>query len=69
MKAFCERYPRCGSLMWSTKVMNDNNNIEFATDVQNTIDIVTAIKKLDAPIHTIDCAAHNALNIPSSAPP
>jgi hypothetical protein len=55
--------------MWSTKVMNDNNNIEFATDVQNTIDIVTAIKKLDAPIHTIDCAAHNALNIPSSAPP
>jgi endo-1,4-beta-xylanase len=47
-------------------VMNDYNNIEFATDVQHTIDIVTAIKKLDAPIHAIGCQTHNALDIPSS---
>ena len=47
-------------------VMNDYNNVEYAADIQNTIDIVTAIKKLNAPIHAIGCEAHNVLNIPSS---
>ena len=47
-------------------VMNDYNNVEYASDIQRTIDIVTAIKKLDAPIHAIGCEAHNVLNIPAS---
>jgi endo-1,4-beta-xylanase len=47
-------------------LLNDYNNCEYANDVQRTIDIVTAIRKLDAPIDAIGCQGHDASKIPLS---
>ena len=44
-------------------VLNDYNNDELSGDVQHTIDIVTAIKKLGAPIDAIGCQTHGAANL------
>ena len=41
-------------------VLNDYNNIEYASDLQHSIDIVTAIKKVNAPIDAIGCQTHGA---------
>jgi endo-1,4-beta-xylanase len=46
-------------------LLNDYNNIEYSTDCQNTIDIVTAIQKLDAPIDAVGCEAHDAVKVPA----
>jgi endo-1,4-beta-xylanase len=40
-------------------ILNDYNNIESDTDLQRTLDIVTAIRKLGAPIDAIGCQTHN----------
>jgi len=40
-------------------ILNDYNNCEYASDVQHTIDIVVAIKKLDAPIDAVGCQGHD----------
>jgi endo-1,4-beta-xylanase len=47
-------------------ILNDYNNLEYATDVQHTIDIVNAIKKLDAPIDAIGCQTHAVEKLPAS---
>jgi endo-1,4-beta-xylanase len=47
-------------------ILNDYDNIELDASVQNTIDIVTAIKKLDAPIDAIGCETHSADKLPAS---
>jgi endo-1,4-beta-xylanase len=47
-------------------VLNDYNNDELSGDTQHTIDIVTAIKKLGAPINAVGCQTHGASNLPSS---
>jgi endo-1,4-beta-xylanase len=41
-------------------VLNDYNNDEISSDAQHTIDIVTAIKKLGAPIDAVGCQTHGA---------
>jgi endo-1,4-beta-xylanase len=41
-------------------VLNDYNNDELSGDAQHTIDIVTAIKKLNAPINGVGCQTHGA---------
>ena len=41
-------------------VLNDYNNDELSSDAQHTIDIVTAIKKLGAPINAVGCQTHGA---------
>jgi endo-1,4-beta-xylanase len=40
-------------------ILNDFNNLEWDKDSQHFIDIVTAIKKLGAPIDAIGCQAHD----------
>lgn len=40
-------------------VLNDYNNLEWDNDNKHFIDIVTAIKKLDAPIDAIGCQSHD----------
>jgi len=47
-------------------VLNDYNNDEQSGDAQHSIDIVTAIKKLGAPIDAIGCQTHGALSASSS---
>jgi endo-1,4-beta-xylanase len=47
-------------------ILNDYDNAEYASDVQNTIDIVNAIKALGAPIDAIGCQAHDASKVPAS---
>jgi endo-1,4-beta-xylanase len=47
-------------------VLNDYNNDELSGDAQHTIDIVTAIKKLNAPIDGVGCQTHGAGSAPSS---
>ena len=47
-------------------ILNDYNNVEYATDVQRTIDVVNAIKKLGAPIDAVGCQTHEAANLPAS---
>jgi endo-1,4-beta-xylanase len=47
-------------------VLNDYNNDELSGDAQHTIDIVTAIKKLGAPIDAVGCQTHGAGSAPSS---
>ena len=42
-------------------VLNDYNNDEQSGDAQHSIDIVTAIKKLGAPIDAIGCQTHGAM--------
>jgi endo-1,4-beta-xylanase len=48
-------------------ILDDYNNIEYSTDCQNTIDIVTAIQKLNAPIDAVGCQAHDAVKVPAKA--
>jgi endo-1,4-beta-xylanase len=50
----------------ATLVLNDYNNDELSGDAQHTIDIVTAIKKLGAPIDAVGCQTHGASNAPAS---
>jgi endo-1,4-beta-xylanase len=40
-------------------ILNDYNNLEWDNDNKHYIDIVTAIKKLGAPIDAIGCQAHD----------
>jgi endo-1,4-beta-xylanase len=47
----------------SILILNDYNNIEYASDVQHTIDIVNAIKKVGAPIDAVGCQTHAANNL------
>ena len=47
-------------------VLNDYNNDELSGDAQHTIDIVTAIKKLNAPITAVGCQTHGAKTLGSS---
>lgn len=47
-------------------VLNDYNNDELSGDAQHTIDIVTAIKKLNAPIDAIGCQTHGASSAPAT---
>ncbi len=47
-------------------ILNDYNNVEQAGDVQHTIDIVNAIKKVGAPIDAIGCQTHGAANLSSA---
>lgn len=47
-------------------VLNDYNNDELSGDASHTIDIVTAIKKLGAPIDAVGCQTHGASNMGSS---
>jgi len=47
-------------------ILNDYNNVEQAGDVQHTIDIVNAIKKVGAPIDAIGCQTHGASNLSSA---
>jgi endo-1,4-beta-xylanase len=42
-------------------VLNDYNNDEQSGDAQHSIDIVTAIKKLNAPIDGVGCQTHGAM--------
>jgi endo-1,4-beta-xylanase len=44
-------------------ILNDYNNVELANDVQHTIDIVNAIKKVGAPVDAIGCQTHGAANL------
>jgi endo-1,4-beta-xylanase len=44
-------------------ILNDYNNVEYASDVQHTIDIANAIKKAGAPIDAIGCQTHAASNL------
>jgi endo-1,4-beta-xylanase len=50
----------------SILVLNDYNNVEYASDIQHTIDIVNAIKKVGAPIDAIGCQTHAATNLSSA---
>jgi endo-1,4-beta-xylanase len=43
-------------------VLNDYNNAELRGDAQHSIDIVTAIRKLGAPIDAVGCQTHGASN-------
>jgi len=47
-------------------VLNDYNNIEQSGDLQHSIDIVTAIKKVNAPIDAIGCQAHGVSGMSSA---
>jgi endo-1,4-beta-xylanase len=47
-------------------IMNDYNNCEYAADIQHNIDIVNAIRKLDAPIDAIGCETHSPSTLPAS---
>jgi len=47
-------------------ILNDYNNIEYDREVENTIAIVNAIQKLDAPIDAIGCQAHEGARVPAS---
>jgi endo-1,4-beta-xylanase len=47
-------------------VLNDYNNDEQSGDAQHSIDLVTAIKKLNAPIDGIGCQTHGAGNLPAT---
>jgi endo-1,4-beta-xylanase len=47
-------------------VLNDYNNDEQSGDAQHTIDIVTAIKKLGAPIDAVGCQTHGAGTLPAT---
>jgi endo-1,4-beta-xylanase len=47
-------------------VLNDYNNIEYANDLQHSIDIVTAIRKVNAPIDAIGCQTHGAAGLSSA---
>jgi endo-1,4-beta-xylanase len=47
-------------------ILNDYNNSELSGDAKHTIDIVTAIKKLGAPIDAVGCQTHGASNLGSS---
>ena len=47
-------------------VLNDYNNIEYASDLQHSIDIVNAIKKVNAPIDAIGCQTHGASGLSSA---
>jgi endo-1,4-beta-xylanase len=47
-------------------VLNDYNNDELSGDAQHTIDIVTAIKKLNAPINAVGCQTHGAKTLGSA---
>lgn len=47
-------------------ILNDYNNVEQSSDVQHTIDIVNAIKKVGAPIDAIGCQTHGAANLSSA---
>jgi len=47
-------------------VLNDYNNDEQSGDAQHTIDIVTAIKKLGAPIDAVGCQTHGAGSMPAT---
>jgi len=51
----------------SILVLNDYNNVEQAGDVQHTIDIVNAIKKVNAPIDAIGCQTHGASGMSSAS--
>jgi endo-1,4-beta-xylanase len=44
-------------------ILNDYGNCEYASYAQHIIDIVTAIKKLDAPIDAIGCQGHDASKV------
>ena len=45
-------------------ILNDYNNIEYASDNSHTIDIVNAIKSAGAPIDAVGCQAHDARTSP-----
>ena len=47
-------------------VLNDYNNDEQSGDAQHSIDLVTAIKKLGAPIDGVGCQTHGAASLSSS---
>jgi endo-1,4-beta-xylanase len=51
----------------SILILNDYNNVEQSGDVQHTIDIVNAIKKVNAPIDAIGCQTHGAANMSSAS--
>ncbi|MBN1609122.1 MAG: endo-1,4-beta-xylanase [Polyangiaceae bacterium] len=44
-------------------LLNDYNNIEYASDNANTIDIVNAVKAGGGPIHGVGAQAHDAYRI------
>jgi endo-1,4-beta-xylanase len=50
----------------ATLILNDYNICEYASDNQNIISLVKAIKVLDAPIDAVGCQAHDAAKIPVS---
>jgi endo-1,4-beta-xylanase len=47
-------------------IYNDYNNIEYNNEVNWTVQLVTAMKKANAPIDAIGCQAHDAYKIPTA---
>jgi endo-1,4-beta-xylanase len=47
-------------------IYNDYNNIEYNNEVNWTVQLITAMKKANAPIDAIGCQAHDAYKIPTA---
>jgi endo-1,4-beta-xylanase len=47
-------------------ILNDYNICEYATDHQGFLDLMKAIKQLDAPVDAIGCEGHDAAKVPVS---
>jgi len=50
----------------SILILNDYNNIEYASDNSHTIDIVNSIKKAGAPINAVGAQAHGCASLSAS---
>ena len=50
----------------SILILNDYNNIEYASDNSHTIDIVNSIKKAGAPINAVGAQAHGCATLSAS---
>jgi len=50
----------------SILILNDYNNIEYASDNSHTIDIVNSIKKAGAPINAVGAQAHGCAGLSAS---
>jgi endo-1,4-beta-xylanase len=63
VQAFKWAHQYCPS---SILILNDYNNIEYASDNSHTIDIVNAIKKAGAPINAVGAQAHGCASLSAS---